>query len=163
MSAFNDRSIILSSRSSMRFFLKRMGNHFVYRLPSLQKDILPGPFEPPAKSRPSRKITALSYSWTTCNGKKKKNYITTIIIHQSPYAHTYNSKKDVCRNLTRADLRLLEVIPYKYRKRTSALLAFLRWWCYCYCQFIFLPLFWSFLWSTLLVSYIELRRNKSGI
>ena len=25
----------------------------------------PGPFEPPERSRPSRKITALSYSWTT--------------------------------------------------------------------------------------------------
>ena len=29
----------------------------------------PGPFEPPERSLPSRKITALSYSWTTCTNK----------------------------------------------------------------------------------------------
>ena len=31
-----------------------------------RSDSLPGPFDPPAGSLPSLKMTALSYSWTTC-------------------------------------------------------------------------------------------------
>lgn len=36
---------------------------------------LPGPFAPPCINRPKRKMTARSYSWTTCNNQIRFNYL----------------------------------------------------------------------------------------
>ena len=49
-------------------------NHFLLKMKIYRKTMLlkngknqPGPLAPPLRSRPSLNITALSYSWTTCN------------------------------------------------------------------------------------------------